>query len=388
MKLQPEQENTQPGGHVAGLVSALLLCLCVITVAFVTYQKSVDPAADLKDILQKFSFSNPGNVKEAKKGYSFEYDKNEKASFAIYSGYIVKCSTGGIWFMDSTGEVVRTENIAFNNPVIKKSGSFLLVADLGSTEICVLDDKGVRFRTKLDEPVLNADINSDGYVTVVTSAKRDNNIVRLIEPHGLEIFQIVIANDFAVSAGISPTGENLAVSGISTGAAGVYSHYKFYDMKGKDISELTFNASGELLPIFWYFDKNKIFAAGDRSVAAFDTSGRIIWEKQFRSLAGAEVSKGRRLAVAAEGDKGYVLELINADGKEYASGSLEGKPAGLSAYKGIISVNTADTVYFYDEKCRKIGRYHAEAPVSQVYFLSRQQAVVITAHEAAVVNFE
>jgi hypothetical protein len=38
---------------------------------------------------------------------------------------------------DKTGEVVRTENIAFNNPVIKKNGSFLVVADLGSTEICV-----------------------------------------------------------------------------------------------------------------------------------------------------------------------------------------------------------------------------------------------------------
>lgn len=387
MKLQPEQENTRPGGRVAGLLSALLLCLCIIAVAFMTYQKSLDPVAGLKDILQKFSFSNFNTLKEAKKEYSFEFDKNDNASFAIYNDYIVKCSSGGIWFMDRTGEVVRTENIAFNNPVIKKSGSFLLVADLGSTEICVLDDKGMRYREKLDEPVLNADINSDGYVTAVTSAKRDNNIIRVIEPHGLEIFQIVIANDFTVSAGISPNGENLAVSGISTGAAGVYSHYKFYDMKGKDLAELSFDATGELLPIFWFFDKNKIFAAGDRSVAAFDTSGSIVWEKKFRSVAGAEISNGRRLAAAVEDDKGYVLELFNADGNEYASASLEGKPEGLSAYKGIISINTADTVYFYDEKCRNIGRYHAGAPVSRVYFLSRQQAVVITDHEAAVVNF-
>lgn len=387
MKLQPQQENTQPGGRVAGLVSALLLCLCILTIAFMTYQKSLDPAAGLKDILQKFSFSNAGSIQEANKEYSFEYDKNENASFAVYNDYIVKCSSGGVWFMDKTGEVVRTENIAFNNPVIKKNGSFLVVADLGSTEICVLDDKGIRYREKLDEPALNADISSDGYATAVTSAKRDNNIIRVIEPHGLELFQIVIANDFTVSAGISPSGDNLAVSGIGTGAAGVYSHYKFYDMKGKALSELSFDASGELLPIFWFFDKNKIFAAGDRSVAAFDTSGKVLWEKQFGSVAGAGISNSRRLAVAAEGEKGYSLEIFNADGKKYASGSLEGKPAGLSAYKGIISVNTADTVYFYDEKCRNIARYHAGAPVSQIYFFSRQQAAVITDHEVAVVNF-
>ncbi|HEX2946331.1 MAG TPA: DUF5711 family protein [Clostridia bacterium] len=388
MRLQPEQENRQPGGRITGLVSALLLCLCIITIAFLTYQKSMNPGSSLKDLLQKFTFSNVGSVKAAQKEYSFEFDKNENATFAIYGEYIVKCSSSGVWFMDRTGEVVRAENIAFNNPVIKKNGSYLLIADLGSSEICVLDDKGIRWRQKLDEPVLNADISGEGYVTAVTSAKRDNNIIRVIEPHGIEMFQIVIANDFAVSAGISPSGENLAVSAISTGAAGVYSHYHFYDMKGKDLAELSFDASEEILPLFWFFDKSRIFAAGDRSVAAFDATGKVIWEKQFSNLAGAEISSGKRLAVAAEGDKGYMLELFNADGKVYSSGSLEEKPKGLSTYKGIIAVTSADKVYFYNEKCRNISRYEAGAPVSQVYFLSRQQAVVITDHEVTIVNLE
>lgn len=386
MKLQTEQENKQPGGSMVGLLSALLLCLCIITIAFLTYQKSLNPAAGLNDILRKFSFTNTNSVKEALSEYSFEFDKNENASFAAYGDYIVKCSSSGVWFLDKTGEVVRTENIAFNNPVIKKNGQYLLIADIGSAEICVLDGKGVRFREKLDEPVLNADINGNGYVTAVTSAKRDNNIIRIIEPHGIDLFQIVIANDFAVSAAISPSGDNLAVSGISTGAAGVYSHYKFYDMKGKDLAELSFDSTNELLPVPWFFDKNKVFAAGDRSVAAFDTAGRIIWKKQFISVAGAEISNGKRLAVAAEDDKGYTLKLFDTAGNEYASGSLEYKPDGLCAYKGIIAVNTADMVYFYNEKCRNISKFFAGSPVSKVCFLNRQEAAVITDHEVAVVN--
>lgn len=386
MKLQPEQENTQPGGRVAGLVSALLLCLCIITIAFLTYQKSLDQTAGFKDIFKQFGLSGAAGVKEARKEYSFEFDKNENASFSTYGDYIVKCSSSGVWFLDRTGEVVRTENISFNNPVVKKNGQYLLIADLGSPEICVLDDKGIRFRQKLDEPVLNADISEDGYVTAVTSAKRDNNIIRVIEPHGIELFQIVIANDFAVSASISPSGEKLAVSGIGTGAAGAYSHYKFYDMKGRELARLSFDATSELLPISWFYDKDRIFAAGDRSVAALDTAGKVVWEKQFASVAGADISNGRRLAVAAEDDGGYALELFEANGGEYASGRLEYKPDGLSAYKGIIAVNAMDEVYFYNEKCRNTSRFNAGAPVSQVLFLSRAQAVVITDHEAAVVN--
>lgn len=386
MKARPEYDHSGHSGRKAGILSTLLLFLCIIAVAFLSYQRSLNPEADLKDVLQVFQLMEPEVVKEAQLLYTYEFDEREKPTFVLYKEYIVKCSNSGIWFLDKAGEVVRSEGIIFNNPIIKTNGSLLLVADQGAGEICVLDDKAVRWREKVDASILNADISNNGYVTVITSAKRDNNEVRVFESHGLELFRKIIANDFAVSARFSPSDKYLAVSGISAGAAGAFSHYKFYDMEGKDLAGITFDTLGDLLPLFWFSSGNIIFAAGDRAVASFDSTGKFIWDKQFRNVAGAEPAGINKLAVTGENENGAVLQLYSAEGQELFTSILQGKPEGLNAIKGIISVNTSDTVYFYNEKGRNISKFFAGSTVKQVYFFNRQQAAVLCNRELRIIN--
>src|SRR5690606_29642697 len=98
----------------------------------------------------------------------------------------------------------RSEGIEFEDPIVRTSGSRILLANAGSTEICVMDGDSIRWQDKTDTAILNADISDGGYVTVITSAKRDNNVIRVYESHGVELFRKIIAADFAVSAGVSP----------------------------------------------------------------------------------------------------------------------------------------------------------------------------------------
>lgn len=387
MKLPQEQLKSESDGRVAGIITALLLFLCVISVAFYTYQKSLNPSVSPKDLLQFFQGAGNNVAEEAQVQYNFEFDSREKPTFSVYKEYIVKCSNGGIWFLDKKGEVVWTESIAFNSPVIKVNGSQLLVADIGAGEICVLNDSfSIRWRDKLDATILNADISEDGYVTVITSSKRDNNEIRVYDPHGVELFRKIIANDFAVSACIAPSEKMLAVSGISTGAAGAFSSYKFYDLKGRELAGQTYEASGELLPLFWYNNDDSLFAVGDRAVTSLDNMGKMIWEKQYKSIAGAAPTGSKRLAVASENDAGAQLGLYSVTGQEISSCSLQGKPAGLTAVRGSIAVNTYDTVYFYNDKCKNISKYSAGSHIQQVYFFDRQQAAVITDNTVTVIN--
>ena len=70
------------------------------------------------------------------------------------------------------GVIQRSEGIGFDDPIVKTNGSRLLAVNAGSTEICVLDGESIRWQDRTDDPILNAEISDDGYVTVVTSAKR------------------------------------------------------------------------------------------------------------------------------------------------------------------------------------------------------------------------
>lgn len=386
LKIPQEQVNMEPAGRLTAILTALLLFVCVISIAFYTYTKSVDPSTSPKDLLLKLKGTAGNTVEEAKVQYSFDFESRDKAVIAIYGDYIVKCSSGGIWFLDKKGEILWTESLSFRKPILKSGGSRLMAADIGAGEICVLDGRSILWSDKLDVAILNADISVDGYVTVITSSKRDNNEIRIYDPHGVELFRKIIANDFAVSALISPSEKILAVSGISTDAVGAYSNYKFYDMEGKELAGQSFEASGELLPIFWYNNDDSIFAAGDRAAATLDKSGKIIWEKQFKSISGASPAGSKRFAAAVESDEGIQLELYSIAGEEISSCKLQGKPNGLTAISGVIAVYTYDTIYFYNDKCKNIGKYSSNSHIQRVYFFNRQQAVVITDNSITVIN--
>jgi len=386
LKTRPGQKESGTEGHAGSIVAALMLFLCVAAVAFFTWQKSLDPSAGPEDLLKLFQASETGEIKEAQTQYIYEFDAREKPKFIVYKDYIVKCGGSGIWFIDKTGEVIRSEGLIYNNPIIKTNGSQVLVADQGTGDLAVLNSGSVQWREKIDESILNADISEDGYVSVITTAKRDNNEVRVFEPHGVELFRKVIASDFAVSANISPSEESFILSAISTGAVGAYSVYKFYDMKGENLAELSFQSSAELLPIFSYNNNGSIFAVGDRSVASIDPSGTVIWEKQFLSIAGASPAGNGQLAVAAESEEGPVMKIYKTDGQELASCELRTKPEGLSAIRGVVCVNTSDTAYFYSSKGRIISKYSTGSPIRQVCFFDKNQAAVVTDRQVAVVN--
>lgn len=382
----PLSGKSESGPNTASMVTTLLLFFCIITVAFFTYIKSVEDDAGTKSILDLFRASEAGVVKEAKILSAFEFDARENPTFVVYKDQIVKCSKNGIWFMDKQGEIVRSEGVTYNNPIVKTNGSLLLVADRGAGDICVIDDKAVRWSEKIGASILNADISGGGYVTVVTPAKRDNNEVRVFEPHGIELFRKVIANDHAVSACVSPSGGTLVLSGISAGAAGAFSRYKFYDMKGNLLAEFSFDASAELLPLFWFGGAGSLFAAGDRAIAAVGMDGKAVFEKKFRRVAGAGLADKGKIAVAADDGEGAGLKIYSSDGNELASCELHGKPKGLKALKGVISVNTSDTVYFFNTKCVNISKYRSDSVIRQVVLLNNRQAAVITERDATVID--
>lgn len=386
MRNIPEQDGSASGGGAAGIITTLLLFVLIIAVAFFSYQRSLDPSVGLREALEALGSRGEKDVRDAEVLYSFVFDSREKTVFAPYKELLVKCSKSGIMFLDKNGSIVRSESIAYSNPILRTNGSQLLAADIGSTEISIFDSTSIIWQDKTDTAILNADISEDGYVTVITAAKRDNNTIRVYEPHGVELFRKIIANDFAVSSCVSPSEKYLTLSAISTGAVGPFSRFKFYDMEGKELAGLSFDASGELLPLFWHNRDDSLFVAGDSAAGAISPEGTEVWQEQFRSIAGAGQAGSGMLAVAAQTDEGAYLNIYAADGSKHASTELKITPAGLEAIKGRISVYNENTVFFFDDKGNNTSKYSAGKRVRQVCLFSRNQAAVITDGEVTVLG--
>ncbi|HOQ06502.1 MAG TPA: DUF5711 family protein [Clostridiales bacterium] len=388
MKHFPEQDGPARGERATGIITALMLFLCIAAVAVFSYRRSLDPAIDLRESVLRLAGLEEREAKTAEVLHSFVFDIREKPDFTLYRGNIIKSSRSGILFLDKTGVIARSESIGFENPIARTNGSRILVVNAGGTEICVMDGESVRWQDRTDAAILNADISDDGYVAVITEAKRDNNVIRVYESHGVELFRKIIATDFAVSACISPSGKHLVLSSVATGAVGPFSRYKFYDMEGKELTEISFDSSGELLPLFWFNRDDSIFVAGDSAVAYIAPDGKTGWKEQFRSVAGAAPAGDGRLAVAAYVDEGAILNIYTAGGEKDVSVMLQGIPKGLDAVRGMVAVYTEDTVYFYDDRGTNTCIHYAGREILEVHLFDKRQAVVVTEGEITVIGME
>lgn len=385
MKLQ-NGDRSQISGGIGTVITAILLSLCVILFAIYTYQKSIDHSLTPKSFFEQLGSQKSEDVKEAQLLYSFNYDPKDKPVFAIYKDYIVKCSSSGLWFLDKTGEVVWSESITFFNPSIKVNGAYLLVFDMGSLNICVIKDKEVVWKEKLDEEIVNADIGKDGAVAIITESKRDNNEVRVFNSGGIEVFRKIIANEFAVTAGFSPSSNVLAVSMLTAATSEVYTEYKFYDMKGNDLFKLSFEESSEILPMFCFNIDKSLFVFGDTALAYADKTGKVIWEKQFTNVFGAYPSGNRTIAAAVNDQKQDKLILYDTAGNEVGSCELNSVPDAVCAIKGLIAVNIHDKVCFYNSNCKNVAWYSSDTLIQKVFLFSKHQAVIITNNNVLVVS--
>ena len=96
---------------------------------------------------------------------------------------------------------------------------------------------------------------------------------------------------------------------------------------------------------------------------------------------------GGKLALVEQSSDGTMLRVYSSEGEEeLAIGILQGKLEGMNAKRGIISVHTSDSVYFYNNKGKNISKYKADSQIKQVCFFDKRQAAVVTDRQVAVIN--
>ena len=386
MSLPEEIRNNQPTGRKTGVIMAILLFLAVVSVAFFTYLNSQNIDIRTVSISQLFSGISDGQVKTSEAIYDIPYDSREHSAFSVYRDLLVKYSKDGIRLLDKKGAEVLTETMPLNKPLARTNGKELLIADIGGQDVYVLKEDGIIWKDKLDVSIINADISREGYVTIVTSSKRYNGEVRVYDTHGIELFRSIIASKFAVSAKISPSSGQMAVDSINTTGIKASTSIRFYDMNSVDLGEKSLEASDSIFPSIFYTDTDELFAVGDKSIISFDKDRNILWEKKSEGISSACLTSGKRLAAVINEDSGTKLAIYSSSGNELAACPLDRGIINVNAGGGVIAVSTLRNIYFYNEKCRNIGKYTSKSDITDVYFFNRQQAAVVTRNQVSIIG--
>jgi hypothetical protein len=389
-----ENQSREAPIRKSGIIMFLLLFFVVIFAAFFVYVKSQN--IDLKDVNIKELIANiisPGSGQTQVKKYAeIKYDSNEYAVFGVYKDLIIKCMKNKIQGIDKNGDEVWSIPVTMNEPVMKTSENDLLVADIGGRDIYVINGKEIKWSTKTDNNIINADISKTGYVTVVKEEKRTRGAVTVYNLQGNEFFTKGIGESFVLMAKVSPSGKQVFINSIDTSGVKADTILEVTDILGKSVSANKIAEEGTIYTSMWYLNNDSLITAGDDSMVCFDKSGKESWntKKLFPSIkvfsSTVSLDKYPVLAFGSSNSNAAQVVLMNQKGDKVSQYQMQGEVVNISTFSDLLAVNAGREVDFINTKGSLIGKYSSKSDIIGVNFFSKQEAEIVTKGSVVVTN--
>ncbi|WP_038287222.1 DUF5711 family protein [Acetivibrio straminisolvens] len=375
-------KTRQPSSRMSILLFFILIIVVVCTAA-VAYlnSKGIDiKSISVRDVIANGFFIGDKDVYEVT-GTLLRHEDSLNSEFEVHKSYIVRCTKNGIEYLDRNGEEQWIYPVSLNTPSVKTSGEYLLASGLESKDIYVLSGKERKWEKRLDYNIINANINSAGYVTVLHKGDRDKSAVSVFNKQGVFLFTKVLGETYAISSEVSPSGKEVLINCVDTSGISINTGLHLYTISGGIVSGKTFE--DVIFPSIRYLNDDTIVAASDSAIYLF---GRNLEEKWKKEISGKvfslDIMKGK-YAVFAYSDKGMIgtaghVLIVDAKGREVADYKIGQDIVNIAANDDFIAVNTSKCVYFIDVAGRLRGSYTSDYLINEVKFLGSNEALAIT----------
>jgi hypothetical protein len=101
---------------------------------------------------------------------------DDYVSMAVEDNYMYTCTKNGLNKHTLDGNNIWSNGYYFDNPQMVQSGDYIVVADVTGKKVKVYDKDGFIYEIDESYPVIFADVNDEGFVTVVMD-KNDQNLI-------------------------------------------------------------------------------------------------------------------------------------------------------------------------------------------------------------------
>lgn len=317
-----------------------------------------------------------------------DYIKDGFSNIEPGEGYPLEVGSGTVKDMLMIGDttvVIRNDEIALLNKTAKKTSSYLhsyskpmssvsngrlLVCDRVTGRYKVIDRSEILHETDLQTEVYACTMGKSGNYAFSTKASEASSMVSIYNSDFSKAFDFKCADEYIIGLSISPNGKNVALIGIGSKNASIYSKLYILNIKGKEIIA-TFDFDGESLNNVFYSGKNSVIVVGENSYT-------IITDNEKQEKVDFGYNSISRFAPDENGNFALVLSkygsidsgtvaLLNNKGKEIFSVELDCKIECID-YDGstVCVVDSDNNVHTFNKKGKLIGKTKLESVAQDI----------------------
>ncbi|MBQ8637647.1 MAG: hypothetical protein IJ468_00595 [Lachnospiraceae bacterium] len=258
--------------------------------------------------------------------WSAEINNMSAQTLVSFGNGVAVVGKDGVICYDQKGANQWSVPYDMKSPTAVVQGDYLLVYDRDGQNMVICGKDGKMGNVSTSYPVSRAEISAGGVVAAVLEDTKSSYISYYRnngEKLEVEIQSPLATNGYPRSIGLSPNGQQLAVSYIGINGLDSSCRVDFYDfelgreMPNRIVSSFSYQESDTYIPVLVYTSNENAFGVGTNQLSFYSAANRTAIKETTVPVSG-EIQKmfynDNYLGLVVEEDAGMVLRVYHMNG--------------------------------------------------------------------------
>lgn len=210
----------------------LLLVMVMVALIFLFANREQINGDNFRRLIAKI---NIGISAPTSEDGEVHFDTASTGETVVYKDGFAHATVEKLIITDKNGTEFQNTQLGFRKPVLSANSRYVLVYDNGGNGLMVADSFSVLFETQLEDPIISAKMNDNGYIAVVTEGDGYLAKVYVFDSSFKEVYRYRSLNRYIMDAAISADNKGLAVSAMNIEGSNIVPEILYFKLSKEEV---------------------------------------------------------------------------------------------------------------------------------------------------------
>lgn len=190
----------------------LLLVMVMVALLFLFSNRDQINGDNFRRLMAKI---NIGFSSSAAENGEIRFDTSGDGATVVYKDGFARATVEKLVITDKNGTEFQNTPLGFRTPILSANSRYVLVYDSGGTGLMVADSFSVLYETNMENNIITARMNDNGYFVVVTEGDGYLAKVFVYDSSFREVYRYRSLGRYILDATVSPDNRAIAVSAMN-----------------------------------------------------------------------------------------------------------------------------------------------------------------------------
>ena len=369
--------------HIA--VNILLAAAALAAVVWLMANREEIGRIGIGGLLSNLDFTRDASGDSAGQIY---FDVGDHQSFAAFNGGVAVASSNSFTLYNAAGEKRLSTEYYMENPALSSAEPYNLVFDRGGNSYYLTKNYTLLLSGNTNYDIINARTDNQGWVLLISGESEYKAMVSVFDNSQNEVYKWYSADQYVMSADISPDRSGMVCGCLSANGANIFSRLIVFSLSKEQYLQKVDLDDTLLLDVF-YTAQGNICAVTESGLYFYNDKGEPLGEFSFqgdylKSYAGRGQKNISVLLGDYSGGGGGRLSVIDEAGQLLTAMDIYEEVSSMSAYGEYVALLYAGDLKIYTDDLEIYAQNGGVSDYRQVIQRGDGSALLIGDEDAAV----